>query len=177
MRYLFISAIAVCTLIAFSHWRRVRGETNALRIRRASGRARILAGIACLLAFLAPIATVVQTFAAIESLEVERRALALADGISGAMNVALASAIFVAPTVFIALALAKRSRGVHEASGASSAPSSEDGRGASQASLPSPRTNCPAPPVRRDIALSLLCIRVHAAIRTQLGFRTTDAVS
>jgi hypothetical protein len=110
VRYLFISAIAGCAIFAFSQWLRVRGETSGLRIRRASRHARILAAIACLLAFLAPIADVVQTFPAIESLEVERRALALADAISRAMNVALASAIFVAPTVFIALALAKRSR-------------------------------------------------------------------
>jgi ABC-type Fe3+ transport system permease subunit len=100
----------VSALVAIAQWLRVRTETSALRIRQVSDRARIVAALGCLFAFLALIASVVQAFIAIESLDVEHRATALANGISQAMNSASIGALFVAPTVIIALVLAKKSR-------------------------------------------------------------------
>jgi hypothetical protein len=113
VHFLFIGAIAACAvsaLVATSQWLSVRTETSALRIRQTSNRARIVAALGCLFAFLAPVASVVHAFLAIESFDIEHRATALADGISHAMNSALIAALFVAPTVVIALILAKKSR-------------------------------------------------------------------
>jgi hypothetical protein len=113
VQFLTIGAIAACAvsaLVAISQWLRVRTETSALRVRQVSDRARMVAALGCLFAFLAPVARVVQAFIAIEPRDIEHRATALADGISHAMNSALLGALFVAPTVIIALVLAKKSR-------------------------------------------------------------------
>jgi biopolymer transport protein ExbB/TolQ len=61
-----------------------------------------------------PVVSVVHAFGAVESLAVEQRANALAQGIALAMNNAMLGAMFAIPSVVIGLLLSKRARTLGE---------------------------------------------------------------
>ncbi|HET7541366.1 MAG TPA: MotA/TolQ/ExbB proton channel family protein [Polyangiaceae bacterium] len=108
----WILALAGVTINLAAAWQllRARGETSPARLRPIGHRVRALAVIALFLGFIAPVVGVVLAFQRVGSVAVERRAIAMAEGISQAMNSALLGFALALPSLIIAIYLMQRTR-------------------------------------------------------------------